>query len=83
MRIEIRNYFNELLVGLDYPNLEELTSEQKTFIIGRGNYSDYNVEFTEDGIVILKQNSLDNRYRLPETLEVYYRVLVKRIVEYI
>ena len=77
MRIEIRNYFNELLVGLDYPNLEELTSEQKTFIIGRGNYSDYNVEFTEDGMVILKQNSLD---ALPETMEDNYRVLVSRIV---
>jgi hypothetical protein len=80
MNIDIKNYFNELLVGLDYPNLEELTSEQKTFIIGRGNYSDYNVEFTEDGMVILKQNSLD---ALPETMEDNYRVLVKRIVEYI
>jgi len=80
MRIEIRNYFNELLVGLDYPNLEELTSEQKTFIIGRGNYSDYNVEFTEDGMVILKQNSLD---ALPETMEDNYRILVTRIAEYI
>jgi len=77
MRIEIRNYFNDLLVGLDYPNLEELTSLQKTFIIGRGNYSDYNVEFTEDGMVILKQNSLD---ALPETMEDNYRVLVSRIV---
>ncbi len=80
MRIEIRNYFNELLVGLDYPNLEELTSEQKTFIIGRGNYSDYNVEFTEDGMVILKQNSLD---ALPETMEDNYRILFTRIAEYI
>jgi hypothetical protein len=80
MNIDIKNYFNELLVGLDYPNLEELTSKQKTFIIGRGNYSDYNVEFTEDGMVILKQNSLD---ALPETMEDNYRVLVKRIVEYI
>jgi hypothetical protein len=80
MRIEIRNYFNELLVGLDYPNLEELSSEQKTFIIGRGNYSDYNVEFTEDGMVILKQNSLD---ALPETMESNYRDLVTRIAEYI
>jgi len=80
MRIEIRNYFNEVLVGLDYPNLEELTSEQKTFIIGRGNYSDYNVEFTEDGMVILKQNSLD---ALPETMEDNYRILFTRIAEYI
>lgn len=80
MNIDIKNYFNELLVGLDYPNLEELTSEQKTFIIGRGNYSDYNVEFTEDDMVILTQNSLD---ALPETMEDNYRVLVKRIVEYI
>jgi len=80
MRIEIRNYFNELLVGLDYPNLEELSSEQKTFIIGRGNYSDYNVEFTEDGMVILKQNSID---ALPETMEDNYRILFTRIAEYI
>jgi hypothetical protein len=80
MRIEIRNYFNEVLVGLDYPNLEELTSEQKTFIIGRGNYSDYNVEFTEDGMVILKQNNLD---ALPETMDDNYRILFTRIAEYI
>lgn len=80
MRIEIRNYFNELLVGLDYPNLEELSSEQKTFIIGRGNYSDYNAEFTEDGMVILTQNSID---ALPETMEDNYRVLFTRIAEYI
>ena len=79
MRIEIRNYFNELLVGLDYPNLEELTSEQKTFIIGRGNYSDYNVEFTEDGMVILKQNSMD---ALPETMESNYVDLISRLVTY-
>lgn len=79
MRIEIRNYFNDLLVGLDYPNLEELTSEQKTFIIGRGNYSDYNVEFTEDGMVILKQNSMD---ALPETMNTNYVDLVSRLVTY-
>jgi hypothetical protein len=79
MTIEIRNYFNDLLVGLEYPNLEELTSNQKTFIIGRGNYSDYNVEFTEDGMVILKQNSMD---ALPETMEHRYIDLISRLVTY-
>ena len=79
MTIEIRNYFNDLLVRLEYPNLEELTSNQKTFIIGRGNYSDYNVEFTEDGMVILKQNSMD---ALPETMNTNYVDLVSRLVTY-
>jgi hypothetical protein len=79
MTIEIRNYFNDLLVRLEYPNLEELTSNQKTFIIGRGNYSDYNVEFTEDGMVILKQNSMD---ALPETMESNYVDLISRLVTY-
>ena len=79
MTIEIRNYFNDLLVRLEYPILEELTSYQKTFIIGRGNYSDYNVEFTEDGMVILKQNSMD---ALPETMEHRYIDLISRLVTY-
>lgn len=79
MTIEIRNYFNDLLVRLEYPTLEELTSIQKTFIIGRGNYSDYNVEFTEDGYVILKQNSMD---ALPETMESNYVDLISRLVTY-
>lgn len=79
MKIEIRNYFNDLLVRLEYPILEELTSNQKTFIIGRGNYSDYNVEFTEDGYVILKQNSMD---ALPETMQHNYVDLISRLVTY-
>lgn len=79
MKIEIRNYFNDLLVRLEYPILEELTSNQKTFIIGRGNYSDYNVEFTEDGMVILKQYSID---ALPETMKHNYVDLISRLVTY-
>ena len=79
MRIEIRNYYNDLLCGIDYPLLDMLTDEQVKYLNWCCDYCNYESEFIVDGNIILRQNNSDVH---PELFTSQYIELVTRVVEY-